>query len=104
MEAKGHGKQHGLVVLYRKARYRVRASKTVYLDEEYIHPEVDGAPASSGDADMDETRRRRGGTRKTKNVGVVVALEDITKENEGILVSTAHLYVRHGGRGVSLCG
>ena len=80
----------------------MRASKTVYLDEEFIHPEVDGAPASSGDAGMDETRRRRGGTRKTKNVGVVVALEDITKEGEGILVSTAHLYVRLGERELSL--
>ena len=79
-----------MVVLYRKARYRVRAFKAIYLDEEDIHPSEDGV-GSRGEESVEEKRRRRGGSRKTKNVAVLVALEDLTKEGEGILVSTTHL-------------
>jgi len=46
---------------------------------------------ASAEQGTDEERRRRGGTRTTKNVGVVVALEDVSNEKEGILVSTCHL-------------
>lgn len=86
VETKGHGKLHGLVIMYRSARYRVKASQTLYLDEEHILP----APRDGESDGMDE-RRRRGGTRKTKNVGLIVALEDVHKEKEGIVVATTHL-------------
>lgn len=72
----------------------------MYLDEEDIHPKADDFAGESCDLSTEETRRRRGGTRKTKNVGVIVALEDVTKNGEGILVSTAHLRVSRA-RGVS---
>ena len=92
IEVKGHKKLHGLVVLYRRARYRVRASKTIYFDEEHINtsspaeksPETESLP-------LEEMRRRRGGTRTTKNVGVVVALEDAAGGKDGLVVSTCHL-------------
>ena len=77
------------MVLYRKARYRVRASKTIYFDEEHINEGAHETEKIEGE----EMRRRRGGTRTTKNVGVVVALEDVEKKTEGILVSTCHLWV-----------
>jgi RNA exonuclease NGL2 len=94
VEAKGHGKLHGLVVMYRSSRYRVRAKKTVFLDEEYLHDTKDSNPTSEGSTrDEDEERRRRAGTRHTKNIGLIVALEDLEKPDEGIVVSTAHLYV-----------
>ncbi|KAK1925416.1 Endonuclease/exonuclease/phosphatase [Papiliotrema laurentii] len=93
VEAKGHGKLHGLVVMYRSSRYRVRAKKTVFLDEEYLHDTKDSNPTSEGSTrDEDEERRRRAGTRHTKNIGLIVALEDLEKPDEGIVVSTAHLF------------
>lgn len=85
VETKGHGKLHGLVVMYRSARYRVKASKTLYLDEEHV------GPNSEVSSDEKEERRRRGGTRKTKNVGLLVALEDVQQEKQGIVVATTHL-------------
>ena len=75
----GRGKMHGLVVFYRKERFRVRAKRTVFLDEEEL----------SLDGEGDE-RRRRGGTRQTKNVGLMVALEDIVG-SASIVVATTHL-------------
>lgn len=76
IEARGPGKLHGLVVLYRTARWRLRASRAVALDLEHLNP-GEGAAA-------------RGGSRATKNMCLIVALED-TKTGEGLVVATTHL-------------
>jgi RNA exonuclease NGL2 len=68
----------------------VRAYKTIYFDEEHINEGSSGTSVAT-EMDQEETRRRRGGTRTTKNVGVVVALEDMDRETEGIVISTCHL-------------
>ncbi|KLT45013.1 Endonuclease/exonuclease/phosphatase [Cutaneotrichosporon oleaginosum] len=76
VEARGEGKLHGLVVLYATARWRVRASRAVALDMEHLNP-GEGAAA-------------RGGSRATRNMGLIVALE--SEEGEGIVVATTHLF------------
>lgn len=63
--------------MYRTDRFKVKASRTVYLDEERL---------SERDA-----QEGRGGSRQTKNVGLIVGLEE--GEGRGIVVATTHLYV-----------
>lgn len=78
--ARGVGKLHGLVVLYKSARFHVRAQRALALDDEWLSPEAAGEVA------------RRGVSRQTRNMGLVVAL----KENEsdaGLIVVTTHLWV-----------
>lgn len=96
VQAKGRGKQHGLVIAYRSERLKFKASKVVYLDEEELSPsgEADGdGKSESWEEQVEEQRRRRGGTRQTKNVGLIVGLEDTGREGkgEGVIVITAHL-------------
>ena len=109
VQARGHGKQHGLVVAYRSERFGFKGSRTVYLDEEELSPlRQDGSGAINGHINGDtngqaegseekrsvqavDKRRRRGGTRQTKNVGLIVGLEDKGREGKGIIVATAHL-------------
>ncbi|KAK4684307.1 RNA exonuclease NGL2, partial [Tremellales sp. Uapishka_1] len=81
VKASGYEKQHGLVVLYNSDRFRVCGAKTLNLDQEEV---------SSGAGD--EARTRRGGSRQTKNVGLVVGLEEIDGNGSGIVITTTHLF------------
>lgn len=86
----GPGKLHGLVVLYRKDRFSLRQSKLIHLDSEEIHPRPGNlAAGEDGDESLGEVRRRRGGSRQTKNVGLLVSLEG--KDGEGVVIATTHL-------------
>ncbi|KAL7419277.1 RNA exonuclease ngl2 [Cryptotrichosporon argae] len=76
-EAKGPGKMHGLVVLYRRARFGVKAQRPVQLDLECL-------------GKSEDERQARAGTRVTKNMALIVALED--KEGGGVIVATTHLF------------
>ena len=98
----GRGKLHGLVVLYRSSRFRVRAQRTVYLDEEELSPPTSSPTLSNGDsADPNASlgingtsaglARRRGGSRVTKNVGLMVGLEDVQNSKYGVVIATTHL-------------
>ena len=69
---------HGLVVFYRNSRFWVKASKTIYLDDEELDPSAS------------TPRARRGGTRQTKNVALIVALEE--EGGHGVVIATTHLY------------
>lgn len=102
VQAKGRGKQHGLVVLYRTERFGFKSSRIVHLDEEELSPgdgkaeEPDGRDGAEWQRWADEQRRRRGGTRQTKNVGLIVGLEDKESRGEegeakGVIIITAHL-------------
>ncbi|OWZ76922.1 RNA exonuclease NGL2 [Cryptococcus neoformans Bt85] len=87
----GPGKLHGLVVLYRKDRFSLRQSKLIHLDFEEIHPRSsDLVVREDGTESLEEVRRRRGGSRQTKNVGLIVALEG--KDGEGVIIVTTHLF------------
>ncbi|EIW72340.1 hypothetical protein TREMEDRAFT_41666 [Tremella mesenterica DSM 1558] len=83
VQAFGHGKSHGLVTLYRRSIFRVKAQKVIHLDE----GELSLSPPSLGE---DGGRQRRGGTRLTKNIGLVVALE--RNDGTGVYVATTHLF------------
>lgn len=65
VQAKGRGKAHGLVILYRKEMFEKVEEKVVMLDEEEVR---------SGGEEM-EGKTKRGGTRETKNIGLVVGLK-----------------------------
>ncbi|OCF45310.1 hypothetical protein I317_00833 [Kwoniella heveanensis CBS 569] len=89
VKGSGPGKQHGLVIFYRSSRFFVRASRLVHLDSEDLSP----SPAVyEGGGDEESARKRRGGTRQTKNVGLIVALQDAEDERRGIVVTTTHLF------------
>ena len=75
VDTKGRGKIHGLVVMYRSDRFKSKASQTVYLDEERLSDK--------------EGQEGRGGSRQTKNVGLIVGLEQ--GDGKGIVVATTHL-------------
>lgn len=79
VEARGHGKLHGLVVLYRASQWKARATRAVALDLEALSPEASGAVA------------QRGVSRQTRNMGLIVALEDKNKPGEGFVIVTTHL-------------
>jgi hypothetical protein len=83
VRASGPGKLHGIVILYRTTRFTVRSFRAIYLDDEELSPSAE----AEGDG-----RRRRGGTRQTRNVGLVVALDD-HESGGGIVVATTHLWV-----------
>ena len=67
----------------------------VRYDEEFLSAPPSGSGASSGDLSdgvaRDEERRRRGGTRQTKNIGLVVGLEFVDKPGKGLIIGTTHL-------------
>jgi RNA exonuclease NGL2 len=96
VSTKGRNKLHGLVIFYIKSKFRLKAEKTVYLDEEELSPSPSPSPSrDTTDKASADDRRRRGGSRQTKNVGLVASLEEIG-ENEagkgkGLVVATTHL-------------
>ncbi|WVQ61892.1 uncharacterized protein L199_000025 [Kwoniella botswanensis] len=85
VKGSGPGKLHGLVIFYRTSRFFVRSSKLVHLDEEEISPSDSKETGEDG-------KRRRGGSRQTKNVGLIVALEQIDGDGKGIVITTTHLF------------
>lgn len=78
VQATGVGKLHGLVVLYKSAKYDVHVQQAVSLDEELLSPEAEGEVA------------QRGVSRRTRNMGLIVALKEKGKES-GIVIATTHL-------------
>lgn len=100
IRASGPGKLHGLVILYNSKKLAVKATKTIYYDEEFtkgdIHGERKGVNVNDEtEADRQERKTRwkkaRGGTRQTKNIGLMAALEWVDEPNSGIIVGTTHL-------------
>ncbi|WVQ82539.1 hypothetical protein IAT38_004668 [Cryptococcus sp. DSM 104549] len=89
----GPGKLHGLVIIYRTDRFAVRASHLLQLDLGEVNP-VSQATGSEAAADEEgaDGRRRRGGSRQTKNVGLIVALERADEPGKGVVVATTHLF------------
>jgi RNA exonuclease NGL2 len=80
--AKAPKKQHGLVILHREAKFEKRAERVVHLDEEFVHEE-----GKMGEGGALDARGRRGGTRETKNIGLLVALERKDGTGEGVVRS-----------------
>ncbi|WWC66121.1 uncharacterized protein I206_100021 [Kwoniella pini CBS 10737] len=86
IKGSGPGKLHGLVIFYRTSKFFVRASKLLHLDEEPLLPLV------TDESEEQIGPRQRGGSRQTKNVGLIAALEEVDGDGRGIVVTTTHLF------------
>lgn len=78
--AKGPKKQHGLVILHRESIFNKKEERVIYLDEVFAR----GEGEKDEDGKLLDARGRRGGTRETKNIGLMVALE--RKDGKGGVV------------------
>ncbi|WRT64419.1 uncharacterized protein IL334_001351 [Kwoniella shivajii] len=86
IQGSGPGKLHGLVIFYRKSKFFVRSQKLIHLDTEEL------SPSKEDSNDDEDGKRRRGGSRQTKNVSLIVALEEIDGGGRGMVVATTHLF------------
>jgi RNA exonuclease NGL2 len=100
IRASGPGKLHGLVILYNANKFTCKATRTIYYDEEFtegdFHAERIRVDVNKEtEAETQERKKRwkkaRGGTRQTKNIGLMAALEWVDKPGTGIVVGTTHL-------------
>ncbi|WWC58882.1 uncharacterized protein I303_101427 [Kwoniella dejecticola CBS 10117] len=82
IKGSGPGKLHGLVIFYRTSKFFVRSTKLIHLDEEPL----------SHSRQEDDGARWRGGSRQTKNVGLIAALEEVDGNGRGIVIATTHLF------------
>lgn len=73
----------------RKLKVVDEGERVVRYDEEFISksPEDDQDQAEP----LEQERKRRGGTRQTKNIGLVVGLEFRDRPGKGVIVGTTHL-------------
>ncbi|KAF8605354.1 Endonuclease/exonuclease/phosphatase [Ceratobasidium sp. AG-I] len=79
----GPGKKHGCVILHRSARYKKIAERVVFYDEEPVRVQ------EPDDAEVEIL----GLTHRTRNVGLLVALQDqINTEAPPVVVATTHLF------------
>lgn len=100
IRASGPGKLHGLVILYNTQKFTFKATRTIQYDEEFTRGDYHAERrlvdlSKETEAEIQERRKRwkkaRGGTRQTKNIGLMVALEWAGRPGEGIVVGTTHL-------------
>lgn len=80
IEARGVGKAHGCVVLYKRSRFDAAAQLVISLDDEDLSPEAASESA------------RRGISRQTKNIALGVALGEKENPGKGVIVVTTHLF------------
>ncbi|ODO05986.1 hypothetical protein I350_05047 [Cryptococcus amylolentus CBS 6273] len=99
----GPHKSHGLVILYNKEKFGAEWRELVHLDFEDLHPplqsggegkeeEEEEKKKGDGEEDLGEMKRRKGGSRMTKNVGLIVGLKSKDESGRGIVVATTHLF------------
>lgn len=77
LQAKGKGKKHGLVILYRTSRFAVDEQRVLSLDDERLSDAADPVTA-------------RGVSRQTRNIALLAALRD-QQGGDGLIVITTHL-------------
>ena len=73
----GPGKKHGCMIAFKKNLYSMVSDKVIYYDQ-YVP--------------MDNERSLTGNTFKTRNIGLLVALQSLDQESEGLIVATTHLF------------
>lgn len=99
VQARGPGKKHGLAIMYDKHKYKLVQQKTVQYDVQELSPGLTTEQDDHQDGNQDSShqdelaRRRRGGTRQTKNIGLMVGLERLDEPGKGLIIATTHLYV-----------
>jgi RNA exonuclease NGL2 len=83
----GRGKAHGCIILFKKELFELHGQKTVYYDEEEIrHGSLEGGEEEKSDI------WRRGGSRTTRNIGLVAAIRRKGSSEKGFVVATTHLF------------
>ncbi|KAJ7619112.1 Endonuclease/exonuclease/phosphatase [Mycena polygramma] len=74
----GPGKKHGCLVAFKKTYAKID-ERVIHYDEQHIGPEG-------------EENTRRGSSFRTRNIGSLVALKNLSKEGEGVVIGTTHLF------------
>jgi RNA exonuclease NGL2 len=74
----GPGKMHGCMIAFKKNLYSMVSDKVVYYDR--------SIPMDNDSGSL--TRN----TFKTRNIGLLVALQSRNQESEGLIVATTHLF------------
>jgi hypothetical protein len=92
IQARGTRKKHGLAIVYDHRKFCVvkQGERVVRYDEESIRP-LEGSGVKEEEKSLEEERKKRGGTRQTKNIGLVVGLEFVDRPGKGVIVGTTHL-------------
>ena len=75
----GPGKKHGCMIAFKKSLYSMVSDKVIHYDQ-YVP------------MDSDSGRSLTGNTFKTRNIGLLVALQSRDQESEGLIVATTHLF------------
>jgi RNA exonuclease NGL2 len=74
------------MVLFKKELFELHSHKTVYYDGE----EVRHGPLE--DEEGNSSSWRRGASRATKNIGLIVAFKRKENSQKGFVVATTHLF------------
>ncbi|KAG9093236.1 hypothetical protein FS749_014799 [Ceratobasidium sp. UAMH 11750] len=79
----GRGKKHGCMILHRTSRYKGIAERVVFYDEESVRQETSDEDGAN----------RFGLTHRTRNIGLLVALQDRANPSAApVIVATTHLF------------
>jgi RNA exonuclease NGL2 len=72
------GKKHGCLVAFKKT-YEKLEERVIHYDEQHVRSEGD-------------ENARRGSSFRTRNIGSLVALKNLSKDGEGVVIGTTHLF------------
>lgn len=72
------GKKHGCLVAFKKT-YEKIDERLIHYDELHVRSEGD-------------ENTRRGSSFRTRNIGSIVALKDVSNDGEGVVIGTTHLF------------
>jgi len=91
--AAGRGKSHGCMIIHRESKFEKLHEHIVHFDECSLHEAV-----TTGEESPEVLRRLRGGSRRTNNIALMVALRKKSatasnnREAAGYIVATTHLF------------
>ncbi len=89
----GPGKRHGCMILHKTTKFKKLTERALYLDDIVL---VDGSPMtiSSTPGHVNDERRLKGLTRRTRNIALLVALSatDQGPSSNGYIAVTCHLF------------
>ncbi|KAJ7361651.1 Endonuclease/exonuclease/phosphatase [Mycena albidolilacea] len=74
----GPGKKHGCLVAFKRT-YEKIDERLIHYDELHVRSEGD-------------ENTRRGSSFRTRNIGSIVALKDLSNDGEGVVIGTTHLF------------
>ncbi|KAJ7492540.1 Endonuclease/exonuclease/phosphatase [Mycena latifolia] len=76
--AAGPGKKHGCLIAF-KDNYTKLEERLIHYDEQHVRSEGD-------------ENTRRGSSFRTRNIGSLVALKNLSHDGEGVVIGTTHLF------------